>query len=62
MNFVKFLKTLFLQNTSGGCFYQYRFSFINSVKSVSDNFESFFDNVKKYILLYGDSRFDTSKK
>ena len=42
-------------------FSQYCFDLINSVKSISDNFESFSDNVKKGILLYGDSRFDTNK-
>ena len=31
---------------------------MNSVKSVCDNFESMSDNVKKKLLLYGDSRFD----
>ena len=39
----------------------YRFDLINSVKSVSNNFESFSDNIKRDILLYGDSRFDTNK-
>ena len=34
---------------------------MNSVKSVCDNFESMSDNVKKNILLYGDSRFDDVK-
>ena len=42
-------------------FSQYRCDLINSVKSVSDDFESFSDNVKRDILLYGDSRFDTNK-
>ena len=34
---------------------------MNSVKSVCDNFESMSDNVKKNVLLYGDSRFDEVK-
>ena len=34
---------------------------MNSVKSVLDNFESFSDNTKKEILLYGDSRLDNNK-
>ena len=42
-------------------FFQYRFDLMNSVKSFSDNFGSFSDNVKRDILLYGDSRFDISK-
>ena len=42
-------------------FSDHRINLINSVKSVSANFESFSDNVKKDILLYGDSRFDTDK-
>ena len=42
-------------------FSHYRFNLINSVKSVSDNSESFYDNFKRDILLYGDSRFDTNK-
>ena len=32
-----------------------------SVKSISKNFESLFDNVKKDILLYGDLRLDANK-
>ena len=31
---------------------------MNSVKSVCDNFWSMPDNVKKNVMLYGDSRFD----
>ena len=31
---------------------------MNSVKSVCDNFESMPDNVKKVLLLFGDSQFD----
>ena len=31
---------------------------MNSVKSILDNFESLSNNVKKDILLYGDSRLD----
>ena len=42
-------------------FSQYYFDLINSVKSASDNFESFSDNVKRGMLLYGNSRFDTNK-
>ena len=42
-------------------FSQYCFDLINSVKYISDDFESFSDNVKRGILLYGDSRFDTNK-
>ena len=34
---------------------------MNSAKSVSDNFESFPDKVKKDVLLYGDSRLDKNK-
>ena len=34
---------------------------MNSVKSVLDNFESLSDNIKKEILLYGDSRLDNNK-
>ena len=34
---------------------------MNSVKSVCDNFEWMPDNVKKNVLLYGDSRFDEVK-
>ena len=42
-------------------FSQQRFDLINSVKSVFDNFESYSDNDKRNILLYGDSRFDADK-
>ena len=34
---------------------------MNSAISVCDNFESMSDNVKKNVLLYGDSRFDEFK-
>ena len=34
---------------------------MNSVKPVCDNFESMPDNVKKDLLLFGDSRFDENK-
>ena len=34
---------------------------MNSVKSVSDNFEFLCENVKKDVLLYGDSRVDRNK-
>ena len=42
-------------------FSMYHFDLINNVKSISDDFESFSDNVKRDILLYGNSRFDTNK-
>ena len=42
-------------------FYHYRFDLINSVKSVSNNFESSSDNIRRDVLLFGDSRFDTNK-
>ena len=35
--------------------------FMNSVKLVCDNFESMSDNVKKDLLLFGDTRFDKNK-
>ena len=34
---------------------------MNSVKLILENFESLSDNVKKDILLYGDSRLDENK-
>ena len=34
---------------------------MNRVKSVCDHFESMSDNIKKNVLLYGDSRFDEGK-
>ena len=34
---------------------------MNSVKSVSENFNSLSDNVKKDVLLYGDTRVDKNK-
>ena len=34
---------------------------MNSVNSIIPNFESMNDNVKKDILLFGDSRFDENK-
>ena len=34
---------------------------MNSVKPVCNNFESMPDNVKKDLLLFGDSRFDENK-
>ena len=40
-------------------FSQYRMDLMNSVKSILENFES--DNVKKDILLYGDSRLEGNK-
>jgi len=43
-------------------FSQHRFDLINSVKSVSNNFESYSDNDKRNILLYGDSRFESVLK
>ena len=42
-------------------FLEHRINLINSVRSVSENFESFSDNDKRDILLYGDPRFDTNK-
>ena len=42
-------------------FSQYRTDLMNSVKSILENFQSFSDNVKKDILLYGDSRLDGNK-
>ena len=42
-------------------FNQHRLDLMNSVKSVLDNFESLSDNIKKEILLYGDSRLDNNK-
>ena len=34
---------------------------MNSVKSILENYESFFDNVKQDKLLYSDSRLDGNK-
>ena len=34
---------------------------MSSLKSVCGNFESMFDNNKKYVFLYGDCRFDEGK-
>ena len=42
-------------------FCQYYFDLKNSVKSISDDFESFSDNVKRGIVLFGDSRLDANK-
>ena len=42
-------------------FSQNRISLMNSVKSVSENFNSLSDNVKKDVLLYGDSQLDENK-
>ena len=42
-------------------FSHHRIDLINSVKSVSNDFESYSDNEKRDILLYGDSRFDSDK-
>ena len=42
-------------------FSEHCINLINSVNSVSDNFESFSDNDKRDILLYGDTRFNTNK-
>ena len=42
-------------------FLQHRLNLMNSVKSVINNFESFSDNDKVDILLYGDSRLDNIK-
>ena len=59
-------RSLEIENTSHyllhcQCYSDHRINLINSVKSISDNFESFSDNVQRDILLYGDSRFDTNK-
>ena len=42
-------------------FSQNRIVLMNSIKSVSENFNSFSDNIKKDVLLYGDSRLDENK-
>ena len=42
-------------------FFEHRINLINSVRSVSENFQSFSDNDKRDILLYGDPRFDANK-
>ena len=42
-------------------FRHHRLNLINSVNALSDNFETFSDNSKKDILLYGDSRLDGNK-
>ena len=42
-------------------FSQYRFDLINSLKSISDDFEFFSGNAKRDIILYCDSSFDTNK-
>ena len=42
-------------------FSNHRADLMNSAISVCDNFESMSDNVKKNVLLYGDSRFDEFK-
>ena len=42
-------------------FSHYCFDLINSIKSISNNFGSFSVNIKRDILLFGDSRFDTNK-
>ena len=34
---------------------------MNTVKFVSENFSSLYDNVKKDVLLYGDPRLDENK-
>ena len=43
-------------------FSQYRIGLMNRVKSILENFESLSDNVKKDVVLYGDSRLDGNKK
>ena len=40
---------------------EHHINLINSVKAISDDFESFSDSVQRDILLYGDSPFDTNK-
>ena len=42
-------------------FSHHRVALMNSVKSIYDNFDSMSDNVKDYLLLYGDSWFDENK-
>ena len=42
-------------------FSEHHINLINSVNSVSDNFESFSNNDKRDILLYGDTWFNTNK-
>ena len=42
-------------------FSQNRIDLVNSVKLILENFESLSDNIKKDILLYGDSRLDGNK-
>ena len=42
-------------------FFEQRINLINSVRSASENFESFSDNDRRDILLHGDPRFDTNK-
>ena len=42
-------------------FSHHRVVFMNSVKSICDNFDSLPDKVKEGLLLYGDSRFDENK-
>ena len=42
-------------------FFEHSINLINSLRSVSENFESFSDNGKRDILLYGDPRFDANK-
>ena len=42
-------------------FNQHRLDLMNSVKSVLTNFESLSNNIKKEVLLYGDSRLDNNK-
>ena len=42
-------------------FFQNHIVFMNSVKSVSESFNSLSDNVKKDVLLYGDTRVDENK-
>ena len=60
------LCSLEIQNTSHyllRCQYysEHRINLINNVKSISDDFQSFSDNVQRDILLYGYSQFDTNK-
>ena len=43
-------------------FNHFRIYLTNSLKSVIDNFKSLSDKDKKYILLYGDSCLDRTKK
>ena len=58
VNFVKFLRTPFLQNTSGGCFFIIKFNhqkfltfFVTSAKTVSFMFDIIIKGNAQFILL-----------